>query len=326
MNRKMNAIRVHRFGGPEVLALEEVPRPGPGEGQALVRIEAAGVNFIDIYQRLGQYPVPLPMVPGNEGAGVVEEIGPGVREVSPGDRVAYSGSLGAYAEYAVVPSWRLIRLPAGMETRTAAAAMLQGMTAHYLTHSTFPLKPGDTCLVHAAAGGVGLLLLQIAKRRGARTIGTVSTPEKEQLAKQFGADEVIRYTEQDFEGEVKRLTGGRGVQVVYDSVGRDTFDKSLNCLDMRGFLVLYGQSSGPVASFDPQILNARGGLFLTRPSLGHYTATREELLERAGDILGWAAAGELRIRIGGEYPLEKASKAHADLAGRKTTGKLLLIP
>lgn len=326
MNRKMNAIRVHRFGGPEVLALEEVPRPGPGEGQALVRIEAAGVNFIDIYQRLGQYPVPLPMVPGNEGAGVVEEIGPGVREVSPGDRVAYSGSLGAYAEYAVVPSWRLIRLPAGMETRTAAAAMLQGMTAHYLTHSTFPLKPGDTCLVHAAAGGVGLLLLQIAKRRGARTIGTVSTPEKEQLAKQFGADEVIRYTEQDFEEEVKRLTGGRGVQVVYDSVGRDTFDKSLNCLDMRGFLVLYGQSSGPVASFDPQILNARGGLFLTRPSLGHYTATREELLERAGDILGWAAAGELRIRIGGEYPLEKASKAHADLAGRKTTGKLLLIP
>lgn len=326
MNRKMNAIRVHRFGGPEVLALEEVPRPGPGEGQALVRIEAAGVNFIDIYQRLGQYPVPLPMVPGNEGAGVVEEIGPGVREVSAGDRVAYSGSLGAYAEYAVVPSWRLIRLPAGMETRTAAAAMLQGMTAHYLTHSTFPLKPGDTCLVHAAAGGVGLLLLQIAKRRGARTIGTVSTPEKEQLAKQFGADEVIRYTEQDFEEEVKRLTGGRGVQVVYDSVGRDTFDKSLNCLDMRGFLVLYGQSSGPVASFDPQILNARGGLFLTRPSLGHYTATREELLERAGDILGWAAAGELRIRIGGEYPLEKASKAHADLAGRKTTGKLLLIP
>ena len=326
MNRKMNAIRVHRFGGPEVLALEEVPCPGPGEGQALVRIEAAGVNFIDIYQRLGQYPVPLPMVPGNEGAGVVEEIGPGVREVSPGDRVAYSGSLGAYAEYAVVPSWRLIRLPAGMETRTAAAAMLQGMTAHYLTHSTFPLKPGDTCLVHAAAGGVGLLLLQIAKRRGARTIGTVSTPEKEQLAKQFGADEVIRYTEQDFEGEVKRLTGDRGVQVVYDSVGRDTFDKSLNCLDMRGFLVLYGQSSGPVASFNPQILNARGGLFLTRPSLGHYTATREELLERAGDILEWAAAGELRIRIGGEYPLEKASKAHADLAGRKTTGKLLLIP
>lgn len=323
---KMKTIRVHRFGGPEVMTLEEIPRPEPGEGQALVRVEAAGVNFIDIYQRLGQYPVPLPMVPGNEGAGVVEEIGPGVREVSPGDRVAYSGSLGAYAEYASVSSWRLVRLPAGMEPRTAAAAMLQGMTAHYLTHSTFPLKPGDTCLVHAAAGGVGLLLLQMAKRRGARTIGTVSTSEKERLAKQFGADEVIRYTEQDFEAEVKRRTDGRGVQVVYDSVGRDTFEKSLNCLATRGFLVLYGQSSGPVAPFDPQILNTRGGLFLTRPSLGHYTASREELLDRAGDVLGWAAAGELRVRIGGEYPLEKASQAHSDLAGRKTTGKLLLIP
>lgn len=322
----MKAIRAHRFGGPEVLTLEEMPRPEPGEGQALIRVEAAGVNFIDIYQRLGQYPVPLPMVPGNEGAGVVEEIGPGVREVLPGDRVAWSGSLGAYAEHAVVPSWRLVRLPAGMEPGTAAALMLQGMTAHYLTHSTFPLKPGDTCLIHAAAGGVGLLLLQMAKRRGARTIGTVSTSGKERLAKQFGADEVIRYTEQDFEAEVKRRTDGRGVQVVYDSVGRDTFEKSLNCLAMRGFLVLYGQSSGPVAPFDPQILNTRGGLFLTRPSLGHYTASREELLERARDVLGWAAAGELRVRIGGEYPLGKASQAHADLAGRKTTGKLLLIP
>jgi len=323
---KMKAVRVHRFGGPEVMVLEEIPRPAPGEGQALVRIEAAGVNFIDIYQRLGQYPVPLPMVPGNEGAGVVEEIGPGVREVSPGDRVAYTGSLGSYAQYAVVPSWRLVRLPAGVETGTAAAAMLQGMTAHYLTNSTFPLKPGDSCLVHAAAGGVGLLLLQMAKRRGARTIGTVSTPAKERLAKQFGADEVIRYTEQDFEEEVKRRTDGRGVQVVYDSVGRDTFEKSLRCLALRGFLVLYGQSSGPVAPFDPQVLSVRGGLFLTRPSLAHYTATREELLERAGDVLGWAASGELRIRIGGEYPLEQASQAHADLAGRKTMGKLLLIP
>jgi len=305
---------------------EEVPRPSPGEGQALVRVEAAGVNFIDIYQRLGQYPVPLPMVPGNEGAGVVEQIGPGVREVSPGDRVAYSGSLGAYAEYAVVPSWRLVRLPTGVDTRIGAAAMLQGMTAHYLTHSTFPLKPGDACLVHAAAGGVGLLLLQMAKRRGARTIGTVSTPGKAELARQFGADEVILYTSQDFEAEVKRLTGGRGVQAVYDSVGRDTFDKSLNCLSPRGMLVLYGQSSGPVAPLDPQILSARGGLFLTRPSLSHYTATREELLQRAGDLLGWAASGKLRVRIGGEYPLEMASRAHSDLAGRGTTGKLLLIP
>ncbi|HBO70319.1 MAG TPA: NADPH:quinone reductase [Deltaproteobacteria bacterium] len=322
----MKAIRVHTFGGPEVMVPEEVPRPSPGEGQALVRVEAAGVNFIDIYQRLGQYPVPLPMVPGNEGAGVVEQIGPGVREVSPGDRVAYSGSLGAYAEYAVVPSWRLVRLPTGVDTRIGAAAMLQGMTAHYLTHSTFPLKPGDACLVHAAAGGVGLLLLQMAKRRGARTIGTVSTPGKAELARQFGADEVILYTSQDFEAEVKRLTGGRGVQAVYDSVGRDTFDKSLNCLSPRGMLVLYGQSSGPVAPLDPQILSARGGLFLTRPSLSHYTATREELLQRAGDLLGWAASGKLRVRIGGEYPLEMASRAHSDLAGRGTTGKLLLIP
>lgn len=322
----MKAIRVHRFGGPETMVLEEIPRPTPGEGAALVRIEAAGVNFIDIYQRLGQYPLPLPMVPGNEGAGVVLETGPGVQEVSAGDRVAYWGTPGSYAEYAVVPSWRLVRLPDAIDFRTAAAVMLQGMTAHYLTHSTFPLKPGDTCLVHAAAGGVGLSLLQMAKRRGARTIGTVSTPEKEQLARRFGADLVIRYTEVDFEVEVKRATDGRGVQVVYDSVGRDTFEKSLNCLAMRGFLVLYGQSSGPVAPFDPQILNARGGLFLTRPSLGHYTATREELLRRAGDVLGWKASGELRVRIGGEYPLEHAAQAHTDLAGRKTTGKLLLIP
>lgn len=322
----MKAIRVHRFGGPEVMVPEEVPRPSPGEGQALVRIGAAGVNFIDIYQRLGQYPVPLPMVPGNEGAGVVEQTGPGVREVSPGDRVAYSGALGSYAEFAVVPSWRLVRLPEGLEPRIGAAAMLQGMTAHYLTHSTFPLKPGEACLVHAAAGGVGLLLLQMAKRRGARTIGTVSTPGKAKLAREFGADEVILYTSQDFEAEVKRLTGGRGVQVVYDSVGRDTFDKSLSCLAPRGMLVLYGQSSGPVAPFDPQVLSARGGLFLTRPSLGHYTATREELLWRAEDLLGWAASGEIRVRIGGEYPLAMASRAHADLAGRGTTGKLLLIP
>jgi len=323
---KMKAVRVHRFGGPEVLVPEEIPVPVPGKEQARVRIQAAGVNFIDIYQRLGLYPVPLPMVPGNEGAGIVEEVGPGVREVSRGDRVAYAGALGSYAEHALVPSWRLVRIPDAMDARTAAAAMLQGMTAHYLTHGTFPLKPGDSCLVHAAAGGVGLLLLQMAKRRGARTIGTVSTPAKERLAREFGADEVIRYTERDFDAEVSRLTGGRGVQVVYDSVGRDTFDRSLNCLAQRGFLVLYGQASGPVPTFDPQVLNARGGLFLTRPSLGHYTATREELLERADAVLGWASSGELRVRIGGEYPLEQASRAHEDLAARRTTGKLLLIP
>jgi len=323
---KMKAIRAHRFGGPEEMLLEEIPRPAPKPGQALVRIEAAGVNFIDIYQRMGQYPVSLPMTPGNEGAGVVEEVGPGVREVSPGDRVSYSGSLGSYAEIAVVPSWRLVRIPDEVSTRSAAAVMLQGMTAHYLTHSTCPLKPGDDCLIHAAAGGVGLLLLQMAKRRGARTIGTVSTPDKERLAREFGADDVIRYTEQDFGEEVRRLTGGAGVRVVYDSVGRDTFDKSLGCLSPRGLLVLYGQSSGPVPPFDPQILNTRGGLFLTRPSLGHYTASREELLERAGDVLQWTASGELRVQIGGEYPLEKASQAHTDLAGRRTTGKLLLVP
>lgn len=323
---KMKAIRVHRFGGPEVLLPEEVPPPEPGVGEVRIRVEASGVNFIDIYQRLGQYPVPLPMVPGNEGAGTVEATGPGVQDLSPGDRIGYWGVLGSYAEQAVVPSSRLIPLPEAIDCRTAAAVLLQGMTAHYLTHGTYPLKRGDTCLVHAAAGGVGLLLLQIAKRRGARTIGTVSTPGKERLAREFGADEVIRYTEVDFEAEVKRITGGNGVQVVYDSVGRDTFERSLNCLAPRGMLVLYGQASGPVPPFDPQILNARGGLFLTRPSLGHYTASREELLARANDVLRWTAAGELRVRIGGEYPLAQASKAHEDLAARRTTGKLLLIP
>lgn len=322
----MKAILVRRFGGPEVMALEEVPTPSPGEGQALVRIGAAGVNFIDIYQRLGQYPVPLPSIPGNEGAGIVEAAGPGVSEAAPGDRVAYAGAPGSYAEYAVVPSWRLVRIPDEVETKTAAAVMLQGMTAHYLTHSTCPLGPGDACLIHAAAGGVGLLLLQMAKRRGARTIGTVSTKEKAELARRFGADEVILYTAQDFQTEVKRLTAGRGVRVVYDSVGRDTFAKSLDCLAPRGTLVLYGQSSGPVGPFDPQELSARGGLFLTRPSLTHYTASREELLARAGDVLGWTASGELTVRIGAEFPLAGAAEAHRMLAARTTTGKLLLIP
>lgn len=322
----MKAIRVHGFGGPEVMVLEEVPTPSPGEGQALVRIEAAGVNFIDIYQRVGQYPVPLPSIPGNEGAGVVEAVGPGVSEVSPGDRVAYAGAPGAYAEYAAVPAWRLVRIPERVAAKVAAAVMLQGMTAHYLTHSTYPLKPGDACLVHAAAGGVGLLLLQMAKRRGARTIGTVSTREKAELARRFGADDVIQYTSQDFEIETRRMTGGRGVQVVYDSVGRDTFERSLNCLAPRGTLVLYGQSSGPVPPFDPQALSARGGLFLTRPSLAHYTATREELLWRAGDVLGWTGSGELAVQVGGEFPLSDAAEAHRRLSGRRTTGKLLLIP
>jgi NADPH2:quinone reductase len=322
----MKAIRVHQYGGPETLAMEELPVPKPGKGEALVRLEAIGVNFIDVYQRMGLYRSALPFTPGNEGAGVVEDTGPGSGEVSAGDRVAYAGTLGSYAEVAIVPAWRLVKLPAGIDAGTAAAAMLQGMTAHYLTHSTYPLKPGEACLVHAAAGGVGLLLAQMARRRGARVIGTVSTKEKAELARAFGADEVILYDEQDFDLEVSRLTDGKGVHVVYDSVGRTTFEKSLNCLAPRGYLVLYGQSSGPVPPFDPQILNTKGGLFLTRPSLGQYTATREELLWRANDVLGWAASGELKIRIGARFPLSEAAEAHRQLSGRRTTGKVLLTP
>jgi NADPH2:quinone reductase len=327
-NREENlkAIRVARYGDPETLAVTKIPVPKPGDGEALIKLEAIGVNFIDIYQRMGLYPILLPFTPGNEGAGTVAEAGVGVADVVPGDRVAYAGSIGSYAEYALVPASKLVGIPQGIGFETAAAAMLQGMTAHYLARSTFPLKPGDACLVHAAAGGVGLLLTQIAKRLGARVIGTVSTKEKAALAREFGADEVILYTEQDFESETRRLTGGKGVQVVYDSVGEATFAKSLGCLAPRGFLALYGQSSGPVPPFDPQVLNAKGGLFLTRPSLGHYTATREELLSRANDVLGWAAAGELKIRIGARFPLAEAAKAHRALAGRETTGKILLIP
>jgi NADPH2:quinone reductase len=322
----VKAIRVHQYGEPENLTMENLPVPKPGKGEALVQLEAIGVNFIDVYQRMGLYRSPLPFTPGNEGSGVVAETGPGVGEAVVGDRVAYAGALGSYAEYAVVPAWRLVKLPDGIDSGLAAAAMLQGMTAHYLTHSTYPLMPGDTCLVHAAAGGVGLLLVQMARRRGARVIGTVSTKEKAELARAFGADEVILYTERDFESEVRLLTGGKGVQVVYDSVGQTTFEKSLNCLAPRGYLALYGQSSGPVPPFDPQILNTKGGLFLTRPSLGQYTATREELLWRAGDVLGWAAAGELKVRIGARFPLPEAAEAQRQLSGRKTTGKVLLLP
>lgn len=322
----MKAIRIRRYGGPEEMVLEEVTLPKPGEGEALVRLDAVGVNFIDIYQRMGLYPVPLPFTPGNEAAGTVEEAGPGVGEVSAGDRVAYAGVLGSYAGAAVVPAWRLVRLPEGVSQETGAAVMLQGMTAHYLCHDTYPLGPGDACLVHAAAGGVGLLLVQMAKRKGARVIGTASTPEKARLAREAGADDVVLYGEQDFKTEVRRITGGKGVQVVYDSVGRDTFEKSLDCLSIRGFLVLYGQSSGPVPSFDPQVLNAKGGLFLTRPSLGHYTRNREELLSRAGEVLRWAAMGEISVRIGGTFPLAEAGTAHRLLSERKTTGKILLVP
>ena len=322
----MRAIRVQQFGGPEAMELEELPTPKPGDGQALVRIEAAGVNFIDVYQRTGLYKNPLPYGLGLEGAGVVEAVGGGVTTVRVGDRVAWTGIPGSYATHNVVPADKLVTLPAGVDARAGASAMLQGMTAHYLAHSTYPLKAGDTCLVHAAAGGVGLLLCQMAKRAGARVIGTVSTEEKAKLAREAGADEVILYTRQDFEAEVKRLTGGKGVQVVYDSVGKDTFEKGFNCLAMRGCMVLYGASSGPVAPLDPQVLNAKGSLFLTRPSLFHYTATREELVKRAGDVLGWIQKGELKLRIGATFPLAEAAKAHQDLEGRRTTGKVLLIP
>ena len=321
----MKAIQAQEIGGPEVLQLRDVPDPQPGEGQALVRIHATGVNFIDIYQRSGLYKLGLPYVPGSEAAGEVVALGPGVTEFAVGDRVAYSNVLGAYAELAAVPAGRLVRIPEGLDFRQAAALMLQGMTAHYLAYSVYPLKAGDTCLLHAAAGGVGLLLIQMAKREGARVIGTVSTREKAELAKSVGADEVILYTEQDFEAEVMRLTGGGGVQVAFDSVGASTYEKSIGSLAVRGMLVLFGQASGPTPPIDPMKLNAKS-LFMTRPTLVHYTITREELLWRAGEVLNRAASGELELRIGGEFPLSEAAEAHAKLAGRETTGKLLLTP
>lgn len=322
----MRAIRIHEFGGPDVLRYEEVPLPEPGPGEARIRIEAVGINYIDIYQRKGQYPDPLPVIPGREAAGVVDAVGPGVTDVIPGTRVVYAMHVGSYAEHAVVPARRLVPIPDAMDTRLAAAAMLQGLTAHYLTCSTYPLQPGDIALVHAAAGGVGLLLVQMAKRRRARVIGTVSTEEKARLAKEAGADEVISYTQADFEAEITRLTDGKGVHVVYDSVGQSTFDKSLNCLRPRGCMVLYGQSSGPVPSFNPQLLSAKGSLFFTRPNLMHYTLDREELLQRAEDLFGWILAGTLVVRIDAIFPLAEAPAAHRRLEGRETIGKLLLIP
>jgi NADPH2:quinone reductase len=323
----MKAIRVHRLGGPEVLSFEDVPDPQPGEGQALVRIEAAGVNFIDVYFRTGLYKVPsIPFTPGQEAAGIVEAVGPGVSEVAVGDRVAFTGVLGTYAELAVTPAARLVKLPEGLSTRQAAAAMLQGITAHYLTTSTYPLKPGDVCLIHAAAGGAGQLLCQAAKLRGARVFGTVSTEEKARIAREAGADEVILYSQQDFSAEAKRLNDGKGVDVIYDGVGRTTFDKGLDTLRPRGMMVLYGQASGPVPPFDPTILNPKGSLFLTRPSITHHIATREELTWRAGEVLGWVMEGKLRLSIDREIPLERAADAHRALEGRETTGKVLLIP
>jgi len=322
----MKAIRVHAPGGVEALRSEDTPQPTPAPGQVLVRIDAAGVNFIDVYQRTGQYKVPMPFTLGQEAAGVVTAVGPGVTDPKIGSRVAYTSVQGAYAEYAAVPAERLVTLPDGVSAKQGAAAMLQGMTAHYLATSTYPLKTGDTCLIHAAAGGVGSLLVQIAKMRGARVIGTVSTAEKAQLARAAGADEVIRYTEQDFEVEVKRITGGAGVQVIYDSVGRTTFDKGFNVLARRGMMVLFGQSSGAVGPFDPQVLNQKGSLFLTRPTIAHYIATRSELVGRAGEVLGWIRAGTLKLRIGLELPLAQAAEAHRQLEGRKTTGKVVLVP
>lgn len=322
----MKAVRFHQYGGPEVLAYEEAPAPVLAAGQALVQIEAIGLNYIDTYHREGLYPVTLPCTPGVEAAGMVSAVAEGVQEVAVGDRVAYAGAIGAYAQQAAVPATRLVPLPGKVDFETGAAAMLQGMTAHYLVHGSYALKKGDTALIHAAAGGVGLLLVQMASRRGARVIATVSTAEKEALARQAGAHEVIRYTEQDFETEVKRLTDNRGVDVVYDSVGKTTFDKGLNVLRPRGYMVLFGQSSGPVAPVDPGVLSTKGSLFLTRPTLVHYTSTRQELLTRATEVLSWLGEGVLELRIGARFPLAQAAEAHRALQGRLTTGKVLLLP
>jgi NADPH2:quinone reductase len=325
----MHAIQITEHGGPEVMKWKELPTPSPAKGEVLVRVEAAGVNFIDVYFRKGAYKMPLPAILGVEGAGVVESIGPDV-SVKNGDRVAWtdrtgtSGPGGSYATHATVAAARLVAVPPDVDLRTAAAAMLQGMTAHYLTRSTFPLRAGQTCLVHAAAGGVGLLLCQMAKMAGARVIGTVSTEQKAKLAEQAGADEVILYTTHDFEAETRRITSGRGVDVVYDSVGRTTFEKSLASLAPRGMLVLYGQSSGAVGPFDPQVLNAKGSLYLTRPSLGHYVSTREELVARATEVLGYVRSGSLKVRIGATFKMRDAADAHRALEGRATTGKVLL--
>jgi NADPH2:quinone reductase len=321
----VKAILVQETGGPEKMQLLEVPEPQPGPKQALVRIAVSGVNFIDIYFRIGLYKADMPIALGSEAAGTVEAIGPEVTDVAPGDRVVYAMARGSYAEYAVVPAAQLVKIPGHVDFQTAAAAMLQGMTAHYLTHSAYALKSGDSCLVHAAAGGAGGLTAQMAKMLGARVFGTVSTEEKARIARENGVDDAILYTQQDFEAEVKRLTNGRGVDVVYDSVGKTTFEKSLNSLRPRGLLALFGQSSGAVPPVDLTILNTKGSLFVTRPSLGHYVATRDELLWRAGDVLQWLDSGKLKLRIDRAYPLAEVASAHRDLESRKTTGKLLLI-
>jgi NADPH2:quinone reductase len=322
----MKAIQVKQPGGPEVMEQVDLPVPQPKPNEAVVKIQAAGVNFIDVYNREGRYTVPLPFVLGQEAAGVVSAVGSEVREVAVGDRVAYTMALGSYAEYAAVPAARLVKIPAGVGEREAAAAMLQGMTAHYLSHDTYPLKRGETALIHAAAGGVGLLLVQMAHHIGARIIATVSTEEKAKLAREAGADEIILYTQSDFEAETKRLTGGKGVDVVYDSVGKTTFEKGLNVLRPRGMMALYGGSSGAVPLFDPIVLTQKGSLFLTRPSLGHYIISAQELQQRAAAVFSMVRGGKLKLRIEHVYPLAQVQQAHRDLEGRKTTGKLLLLP
>jgi NADPH2:quinone reductase len=322
----MKAVRIHTPGGPEALAYEDVPDPTPAAGQALVKLGACGVNYIDVYFRTGQYKAALPLTIGLEGAGTVTALGTGVTDLKVGDRVAWTGVPGAYAQISAVPSDRLVKLPDALSFKDGAAAMLQGLTAHYLVTSTYPLKPGDACLIHAAAGGMGLLLCQMAKLRGATVIGTVSTEEKAALARGAGADHVINYTTQDFATEVKRITAGAGVHVVYDGVGATTFAKGFTCLRPRGLMALFGQASGPVPPLDLQVLNAGGSLFVTRPSLNHHIATREELVARSRDVLGWIADGKVALRTEHQFPLAQAADAHRALESRKTTGKILLIP
>ncbi len=322
----MKAIRIQKVGGPEAMRLEDVAVPEPGPGEARIRMEAIGVNFIDVYHRTGLYPAPIPFTPGMEGAGVIDAVGGNLEDVRVGDRVAYAMSLGSYSEQSIVEAWKLVPVPEVIDFRQAAAVMLQGMTAHYLVHSTFPIQPGHTALIHAAAGGVGLLLVQIAKRAGAKVFGTVSTEAKAKAAKAAGADEIILYTQSDFEAEVGKITDGRGVNVVYDSVGQATYEKSLKCLMPRGMLVLYGNASGPVPPIDPLLLSSQGSLFLTRPRLNDYCQDRKEVTERSNELLSWIASGDLNLTIERELPLKEAAEAHRLLEGRQTSGKLLLIP
>lgn len=322
----MKAIRVHETGDVSVLRYEEAPMPEPKEGEVRIKVAAAGLNFIDTYHRMGWYPLPRPFILGQEAAGVVDSVGAGVTEFKPGDPVAYCMAQGGYADYAVAPARLVVKVPTGVSSQQAAAVMLQGMTAHYLTHSTYLLKSGDIALIHAAAGGTGALVVQMAKMLGAHVIATVGSEDKAAIARASGADDVIVYTQQDFEAETKRLTSGKGCHVVYDSVGMATFEKSLNCLRPRGYMVLFGQASGQVEPLNPQVLNQKGSIYLTRPSLGAYIATRDELLWRANDLFNWLAAGKLEVRIDKSFPLADAAAAHTYLEGRNTKGKVLLIP